>query len=190
MPIGLGDSTTLDGTETEVRRRASFWSTRLDGATLAMAAEAIFRVVLGLRFFSSGWSNVRRWPHATETAAIISARGAYPLGFVATFLMVVGGAALALGVATPIAALMLIFFLIPTFVVHRRQKATLESYAPAVEGAVVGDDVRAKLRMLARHGIHSHETGLQENFVYLCACLYFLTHGASGFSVDALLRGR
>jgi uncharacterized membrane protein YphA (DoxX/SURF4 family) len=155
-----------------------------------MAAEAVFRVVLGVRFFSSGWSNVRRWPHATETAAIISPQMALPLGAIATFLMTVGGAALALGAATSVAALMLIVFVIPTFVVHRRQKATLLEYAPEVERAVAGGDLRGKLRMLARHAIHSHETGMQENFVYLCACLYFLTHGSSAFSVDALLRGR
>jgi len=163
---------------------------KVDSGSIPMIAEAALRIILGLRFLSSGVSNVRRWPHATETAAIISKRGSVPLGFMATALMVLGGAGLALGLATPIAALLLIIFLIPTFQVHRRWLRTLPGQAAAVAGAIGDGGARSSFRLLQRHAIHAHETGLQENLVYLAACLYFLTHGASGFSIDALIHAR
>jgi uncharacterized membrane protein YphA (DoxX/SURF4 family) len=150
-------------------------------------AEALFRVVLGLRFLSSGWSNVRRWPHATETAAIVSERAAVPFGAIATALMVLGGAGLALGLATPIAALLLLLFLIPTFKVHLYWLRFLPGEAAAVAAVIPGGPERSKFRLLQRHAIHAHETGWQENLVYLVACLYFLTHGSAGVSLDALI---
>ena len=153
-----------------------------------MVAEAAFRVILGLRFLSSGLSNVKRWPHATETAAIISRSAAVPLGFVATALMVVGGAGLVLGLATPVAAALLLLFLVPTFQVQRHWLRTLPTEAARVAEAIADESMRRRFGVFQRHAIHAHETGLQENLVYFAACVYFVARGSSGFSVDALIR--
>jgi uncharacterized membrane protein YphA (DoxX/SURF4 family) len=144
--------------------------------------------VLGYRFLSSGLSNWRRWPHATETAAIISEKWATPFGAVATALMVIGGAGLLLGVATPLSGVFLAIFLVPTFVVHRRQHELLAQRARQVEGAISDDEARQGFRMFERHAIHSHETGVLENLVYLAAAVFFATRGSSWLSIDALIR--
>jgi uncharacterized membrane protein YphA (DoxX/SURF4 family) len=156
----------------------------VEGASGMRATEAILRIVLGVRFLNSGVSNLKRWPHATETAAIISPTAAYPLGMLATALMVAGGAGLVLGVATRLAALLLVGFLLPTFVVHRHWLRVLPDDAAAVAAAIPEPELRSRLRLLTRHAVHAHETGMLENLVYLAACLYFASRGATGLSLD------
>ncbi|MEE8074303.1 MAG: DoxX family membrane protein, partial [Candidatus Binatia bacterium] len=90
----------------------------MDQGIFLTIIESVLRIILGLRFLSSGISNIRRWPHATHTAKLVFPQGAYFFGFVATALMVLGGSGLALGFQTHIAALMLIVFLLPTFKLH------------------------------------------------------------------------
>jgi uncharacterized membrane protein YphA (DoxX/SURF4 family) len=159
----------------------------MERSTAERSAEAILRILLGWRFLSSGVSNLRRWPHATETAAIISPEAAYPLGAVATALMVAGGAGLVLGVATRVAALLLVVFLLPTFLVHRHWLRVLPDEAAAVADAISEEDLSRKFRLLSRHAVHAHETGMLENLVYLAACLHFAIHGATGYSLDTWL---
>ena len=85
----------------------------MENGTLIILAEAILRAILGWRMLISGLSNVRRWPNPVNTASILFPKGATFFGFVATFLMVVGGFGLAVGFQTPLCAVMIIVFLIP-----------------------------------------------------------------------------
>ena len=102
--------------------------------------------------------------------------------------MVLGGAGLALGLATRVAALLLVIFLVPTFIVHRYWLRTLPDDADAVAATIDDETLRARFRLLRGHAVHSHETGLQENAIYLAASLYFAARGSSGFSVDGMIR--
>lgn len=160
----------------------------MDQGSLVVVVETIFRVVLGLRFLSSGLSNVRRWPHATQTAAIVFPRGAYLFGLIATALMVLGGAGLAIGFQTPAAALMLIVFLIPTFKIHYHWLRTEPAKIRAVGEAIAGAEARSEFQLIGRHAIHSHETGWQNNLVLLAGCLYFFVRGSIAFGLDNLTR--
>src|SRR5215470_16538523 len=99
-------------------------------------SEALFRVILGWRMLISGVSNVRRWPNPVNTASILFPRGATFFGAAATFLMVVGGFGLAAGIQTPICAVMIIIFLIPTFGLHSYWLKTLPTMVPVVRGAI------------------------------------------------------
>jgi uncharacterized membrane protein YphA (DoxX/SURF4 family) len=156
------------------------------GSAIERLAEAALRIGLGYRFLSSGISNARRWPHATETAAIVSREYAYPLGAIATALMVLGGAGLAFGLATRLAAFMLVLFLLPTFIVHRHWLRVLPPDVAAVEAALTDEDSTRRFRLLGRHAVHAHETGMLENVVYLLTCLFFMARGSTGFSLDSL----
>ena len=93
-----------------------------------------------------------------------------------------------LGLATPLAAVLLILFLLPTFLVHRHWLDTLPGRAKEVATSITDEHARSEFRLVERHAIHSHETGLLENLVYLVACLYFAFHGAARLSLDALIR--
>jgi len=104
----------------------------LENSNLIGITEAIFRVILGWRFLISGLSNVRRWPNPVNTASILFPKGATFFGFVATVLMVAGGLGVAVGFQTPICALMLIIFLIPTFSLHSYWLKVLPTMAPVV----------------------------------------------------------
>ena len=90
----------------------------MDTPTLVLISEASLRVILGWRMLISGISNVARWPNPVNTASILFPKGATFFGFMATFLMVVGGFGLAAGIQTPICAVMIVIFLIPTFGLH------------------------------------------------------------------------
>src|SRR5262245_5557502 len=90
----------------------------LENSMVIVLAEAMLRVILGWRMLISGLSNVRRWPNPVTTASILFPRGATFFGFVATFLMVVGGFGLAVGIQTPISAVMIVIFLILPFVFY------------------------------------------------------------------------
>lgn len=160
----------------------------MDQGSLVLFVEVIFRIVLGLRFLSSGISNVRRWPQAAQTAAIVFPRGSYFFGFVATALMVLGGVGLAIGFQTPVAAAMLIVFLIPTFKIHYHWLQTEPAKVRAVGEAIANEEARSAFRVIGRHATHSHETGWQNNLVLLSGCLYFSVRGCIAFGLDNLVK--
>ncbi len=159
----------------------------MEQATILPLVEALFRILLGLRFLSSGVSNVRRWPHATQTAKLVFPRGAYFFGLVATALMVLGGGGLALGFQTPISALMLIVFLIPTFQVHRHHLRETPDIVGAIRNELTKEEAKSGLRILERRTNHSYETGNQNNLVLIAANLFFALRGSTAFGLDNLM---
>jgi uncharacterized membrane protein YphA (DoxX/SURF4 family) len=155
---------------------------------LAAIVETTLRIALGLRFLSSGVSNIRRWPHATETAQVLFPTGNYFFGAVAVALMVLGGAGLALGFQTEISALMAIIFLLPTFPLQRVWIRTLPEKVERV-GSVLGEEaVKDELKFLGRHAIHGHESAWKDNLILLLAALLFVVRGSVAFGLDNLLR--
>lgn len=161
----------------------------MDQTTLVPAVEALLRVILGWRMLISGLSNVRRWPNPVNTASILFPRGATFFGFVATFLMVVGGFGLAVGLQTPISALMIIIFLIPTFALHAHWLKVLPAMKPVVTGALSDEKAQNYFRSFDRQAYHAHEVGLRDNLVFVAAALYFLVRGSAAFGVDNWLSG-
>ena len=156
----------------------------MEQLALLPIVESVFRILLGLRFLSSGISNVHRWPHATQTARIVFPKGAYFFGFVATALMVLGGGGLTLGLQTPISAFMLAIFLIPTFKVHHYRLQTLPDMIKTVRDALSHDEAKDHLRFLERQVLHAQETGWQTNIVLLAATLFFSVRGCVAFGLD------
>ena len=161
----------------------------MDHLTLTLAAEALLRFILGWRMLISGLSNVRRWPNPVNTASILFPRGAAFFGFIATFLMVVGGFGLAAGMQTPICALMIIIFLIPTFALHAHWLKTLPAMAPVVKNALSAEKARSYFRSFDRQAYHAHEVGLRDNLVFVAAAFYFLVRGSAAFGLDNWLDG-
>jgi uncharacterized membrane protein YphA (DoxX/SURF4 family) len=161
----------------------------VDQTTIVVAAEALLRVLLGWRMLISGLSNVRRWPNPVNTASILFPRGATFFGFVATFLMVVGGFGLAAGIQTPISALMIIIFLIPTFALHAHWLKVLPAMTPVVKNALRDEKAQNYFRSFDRQAYHAHEVGLRDNLVFVAAALYFLVRGSAAFGVDNWLGG-
>jgi uncharacterized membrane protein YphA (DoxX/SURF4 family) len=161
----------------------------VDQTTVVFAAEALLRVILGWRMLISGLSNVRRWPNPVNTASILFPRGATFFGFVATFLMVVGGFGLAAGIQTPISALMIIIFLIPTFALHAHWLKVLPAMTPVVKNALRDEKAQNYFRSFDRQAYHAHEVGLRDNLVFVAAALYFLVRGSATFGVDNWLGG-
>ncbi len=159
----------------------------MDQGIFLTIIESVLRIILGLRFLSSGISNVRRWPHATYTAKLVFPQGAYFFGFVATALMVLGGSGLALGFQTPIAALMLIVFLLPTFKLHLHWLQILPEALNAVGDSLAHQGAKGQLQLLGRHAIHAHETGWQTNIVLLVMALFFCARGSAAFGLDNLM---
>jgi len=132
----------------------------------------------------SGLSNVRRWPNPVDTARILFPKGATFFGFMATFLMVVGGFGVAVGIQTPICALMIVIFLIPTFFLHAYWLKVLPTMAPAVKNALEDEQAQNYFLSFDRQAYHAHEVGLRDNVVFLAAALYFAARGSAGFGVD------
>ncbi len=159
----------------------------MDQGIFLTIIESVLRIILGLRFLSSGISNVRRWPHATHTAKLVFPQGAYFFGFVATALMVLGGSGLALGFQTPIAALMLIVFLLPTFKLHLHWLQILPEALNAVGDSLAHQGAKGQLQLLGRHAIHAHETGWQTNIVLLVMALFFCVRGSAAFGLDNMM---
>ena len=159
----------------------------MDQGIFLTIIESVLRIILGLRFLSSGISNVRRWPHATHTAKLVFPQGAYFFGFVATALMVLGGSGLALGFQTPIAALMLIVFLLPTFKLHLHWLQILPEALNAVGNSLAHQGAKGQLQLLGRHAIHAHETGWQTNIVLLVMALFFCARGSAAFGLDNMM---
>ena len=156
----------------------------MEHSNLVIFAEAMLRAVLGWRMLISGLSNVRRWPNPVDTARILFPKGATFFGFMATFLMVVGGFGVAVGVQTPICALMIVIFLIPTFFLHAYWLKVLPTMAPAVKNALKDEQAQNYFRSFDRQAYHAHEVGLRDNVVFLAAAVYFAARGSAGFGVD------
>jgi len=156
----------------------------LDSATLFLAVEAALRVIIGWRMLVSGLSNVRRWPNPVNTASILFPTGATFFGFIATFLMVVGGFGVAAGVQTSICALMIIVFLIPTFALHWHWLKVLPTMTPVVQAAIKDEKAKNYFRSFDRQAYHSHEVGIRDNLVFVAAAIYFAVRGSAGFGVD------
>lgn len=150
-------------------------------------AELFLRVVLGWRFLISGLSNIRRWPNPVRTASILFPKGAPFFGIVATLFMVVGGLGVAAGFQTPLCALMLLVFLIPTFALHFYWLKVLPTMAPIVKNALTNDQAQDYFRSFDRQTYHAHEVGIRDNLVFFAAAAYFTVRGSNGFGLDNLL---
>ena len=156
---------------------------------MVLLAEAILRIILGWRMLISGLSNVRRWPNPVNTASILFPKGATFFGFVATLLMVVGGFGVMAGIQTPICAVMIIVFLIPTFGLHWHWLKVLPTMAPVVRAAIKDDKAQNYFRSFDRQSHHAHEVGLRDNLVLVAAAAYFAVRGSAAFGVDNWLGG-
>ena len=156
----------------------------MEHSTLVLLAEATLRVVLGWRMLISGLSNVRRWPNPVNTASILFPQGAVFFGFVATFLMVVGGFGLAAGIQTPICAVMIIIFLIPTFALHWHWLKVLPTLVPVVKNALQNEKAQNYFRSFDRQSYHAHEVGIRDNLVFVAAAAYFAVRGSAALGVD------
>ena len=159
----------------------------MENSTLVLLAEATLRVILGWRMLISGLSNIRRWPNPVNTASILFPQGAIFFGALATFLMVVGGMGLAIGIQTPICAVMVIVFLIPTFALHWHWLKVLPTMVPVVQSALKDEKAQNYFRSFDRQSYHAHEVGLRDNLVFSAAALYFAVKGSAAFGVDNLL---
>jgi uncharacterized membrane protein YphA (DoxX/SURF4 family) len=156
----------------------------LENSTLVLLAEAALRAILGWRMLISGLSNIQRWPNPVNTASILFPKGATFFGAVATFLMVVGGLGVALGVQTSICALMIIIFLLPTFGLHWHWLKVLPTMVPVVQAALKDEKAKNYFRSFDRQSYHAHEVGLRDNLVFVAAAIYFAVKGSAAFGVD------
>jgi uncharacterized membrane protein YphA (DoxX/SURF4 family) len=156
----------------------------LEYSTLVLLAEAALRVILGWRMLISGVSNVQRWPNPVQTASILFPQGATFFGAAATFLMIVGGFGTAVGFQTPICALMIIVFLLPTFALHWHWLKVLPTMVPVVQAALKDDKAENYFRSFDRQSYHAHEVGLRDNLVFVSAAVYFAVKGSAGFGID------
>lgn len=156
----------------------------LENSSFVLVAEAGLRLILGWRMLISGLSNIRRWPNPVNTASILFPKGATFFGFMATFLMVVGGFGLAAGIQTSICAIMIIIFLVPTFALHFHWLKVLPTMAPVVIAAVEDEKARNYFRSFDRQAYHAHEVGLRDNLVFVAAALYFVFRGSAAWGVD------
>jgi uncharacterized membrane protein YphA (DoxX/SURF4 family) len=159
----------------------------LEQSTLLPLAEAILRVILGWRFLISGVSNVKRWPNPVKTASLILPRGATFCGFMATFFMVVGGCGVAAGLQTPVCALMLVLFLLPTFHLHSYWLKVLPTMVPVVKNAINDEKAQRYFQSFDRQSYHAHEVGLRDNLVFLAAAVYFVARGSGAYGLDNLI---
>jgi uncharacterized membrane protein YphA (DoxX/SURF4 family) len=162
----------------------SRWEYKLEPTNLVLFAEAVLRVILGWRMLVSGVSNVLRWPNPVNTARILFSTGATFFGFIATFLMVVGGAGVAAGFQTPVCALMIVIFLIPTFFLHSYWLKVLPTMVPAVKNALKDEQAQSYFRSFDRQAYHAHEVGIRDNLVLLAAAVYFAVRGSAAFGLD------
>ena len=156
----------------------------MENSTLVSVVEAGLRLILGWRMLISGLSNIRRWPNPVNTASILFPRGATFFGAAATFLMVVGGLGVAAGIQTPICAVMIVIFLIPTFALHWHWLKVLPTMVPVVTASLKEEKARNYFRSFDRQSYHAHEVGLRDNLVLVAAALYFAVRGSAAFGVD------
>ncbi len=92
-----------------------------------------------------------------------------------------------MGFQTPIAALMLIVFLLPTFKLHLHWLQILPEALNAVGNSLAHQGAKGQLQLLGRHAIHAHETGWQTNIVLLVMALFFCVRGSAAFGLDNLM---
>jgi uncharacterized membrane protein YphA (DoxX/SURF4 family) len=156
----------------------------LEPSMMILLAEAALRVILGWRMLVSGLSNIRRWPNPVNTASILFPKGATFFGFIATCLMVVGGFGVAAGIQTPLCAVMIIIFLMPTFALHAHWLKVLPAMAPVVKNALEDEAAQRHFRSFDRQAYHAHEVGIRDNLVFLAAALYFAVKGSAAFGMD------
>ena len=156
----------------------------MEHSTLVLLAEATLRVILGWRMLISGLSNIRRWPNPVNTASILFPKGATFFGLVATFFMVVGGFGVLAGIQTPLCAVMIVIFLIPTFALHFHWLKVLPTMVPSVKAAIKDEQAQNYFRSFDRQSYHSHEVGIRDNLVLVAAAVYFAVRGSAGFGVD------
>ena len=156
----------------------------MDDTILVHVAEAIFRAIFGWRFLVSGLSNIRRWPNPVGTASLLFPKGATFFGFVATVLMVAGGIGVALGLQTPLCAVMLVIFLIPTFSLHSYWLKVLPTMVTVVKNAIADEKAQNYFRSFDRQAYHAHEVGIRDNLVFLAAAIYFALRGSGAFGID------
>ena len=156
----------------------------MEHSTLVNVTEALLRVIFGWRFLISGVSNIRRWPNPVGTASILFPKGANFFGFIATVLMVVGGAGVAAGIQTPVCAVMLVIFLIPTFSLHSYWLKVLPTMVPVVRNAIADEQAQKYFRSFDRQSYHAHEVGIRDNLVLLLAAAYFAVRGSAAFGID------
>jgi uncharacterized membrane protein YphA (DoxX/SURF4 family) len=156
----------------------------LEHLSLAHMTEALLRVIFGWRFLISGFSNIQRWPNAVSTASLLFPQGAKFFGLAATVLMVAGGIGVALGFQTPVCALMLVIFLIPTFGLHSYWLKVLPTMVPVVKNAMADEKAQSYFRSFDRQAYHAHEVGIRDNLVFLAVALYFAVRGSGALGVD------
>ena len=161
----------------------------MENSTWVSVAEAGLRVILGGRILISGLSNIRRWPNPVNTASILFPHGAPFFGWVATCLMVIGGFGVAAGIQTPLSAVMIIMFLLPTFGLHWYWLKVLPTMVPVVTAALKEEKARSYFRVFDRQSFHAHEVGLRDNLVFVAAALFFAVKGSAAFGVDNWLTG-
>lgn len=156
----------------------------MEEASFLTISETALRIIFGLRFLSSGVSNIIRWPHATDTARVVFPMGSWFFGLIAVFLMTAGGLAMALGLLTRISAAMILVFLLPTFVVHARWRRKFPDSLREVTAAFTRQDLMPQLRYLGKHAIHAHDVGWQDNLVFFFVALYFCMPRDLSFALD------
>lgn len=161
----------------------------MEPSNMALFAEAVLRVILGWRMLISGLSNIRRWPNPVNTASILFPKSSVFFGAVATFLMVVGGFGLAAGIQTPICAVMIVIFLIPTFFVHSYWLKVLPALVPVVQNALADDKAHNHFRTFDRQAYHAHEVGIRDNLVFVAAAVYFAARGSAAYGIDNWFSG-
>jgi len=160
----------------------------MDEAQIAVMMDALLRISLGARFLYSGLSNIRRWPNAVHNARLVSPFGATFLGFIAVLFMVAGGLGLALGFQTRIAALMIALFLVPTVKIQWYWLRALPGTIEEINRALPQGESRSRFQLVARHAFHSHETGWQNNLLFLMVALFYCARGSAAFGLDNWLR--
>src|SRR5919106_6979701 len=139
---------------------------------LLIMIEVLLRIALGLRFLSSGVSNVQRWPHAVGTARSVFPNATTFFAFIGVAFMVLGGIGVAAGFQTRIAALMIAIFLLPTFEIQRHHLRTRPKILERILSALPESGPRDELRRLGRDAIHGAETGWQANVIFLLLALF------------------
>lgn len=156
----------------------------MEHANLVLISEAALRVILGWRFLISGISNIKRWPNPVQTASLVFPTGAAFFGFVATVFMTAGGLGLAAGFQTPLCALMLVLFLVPTFSVHAYWLKVLPTMAPLIEQSLHDPKALRYFQCFNRQAFHAHEVGVRDNLVLLAAAVYFMLRGSAAYGLD------
>ncbi|MGH7873512.1 MAG: hypothetical protein ACREQO_14990, partial [Candidatus Binatia bacterium] len=90
---------------------------------------------------------------------------------------------------TPVCAVMLIIFLIPTFTLHYYWLKALPTMAPTVRAAIKDEKAQGYFRSFERQSYHAHEVGSRDNLFFLAAAGYFMMRGSGPLGVDNLVKG-